>query len=144
MAEFCFLASGNVGLSLGHPSVSTSLSGQFHLASKLVICALMIRGRHRSLPYALDRAIMLPTERAQRGQHPDDNESYEKNPKSEDVTATALGRTIAADTHRVPSSSSSASSMRSPKLLPNMSSKGLADASSLKTRTLPLKSHHTQ
>ncbi|KAK9797873.1 putative Potassium transport protein [Seiridium cardinale] len=53
-------AYGNVGLSLGHPAVNTSLSGQFTTFSKLVICAMMIRGRHRGLPYALDRAIMLP------------------------------------------------------------------------------------
>ncbi|KAF6805879.1 low-affinity potassium transport protein [Colletotrichum plurivorum] len=52
-------AYGNVGLSLGHPSVMTSLSGEFTTFSKLVICAMMIRGRHRGLPYALDRAIML-------------------------------------------------------------------------------------
>lgn len=26
---------------------------------------MMIRGRHRGLPYALDRAIMLPSERIQ-------------------------------------------------------------------------------
>lgn len=41
----------------------TSLSGQFTTFSKVVICAMMIRGRHRGLPYALDRAIMLPGER---------------------------------------------------------------------------------
>ncbi|KFY24307.1 hypothetical protein V493_05328 [Pseudogymnoascus sp. VKM F-4281 (FW-2241)] len=56
-------AYGNVGLSLGHPSVATSLSGQFTTFSKLIICIVMIRGRHRTLPYALDRAIMLPSER---------------------------------------------------------------------------------
>lgn len=56
-------AYGNVGLSLGHPAVMTSLSGQFSVFGKLVICAMMIRGRHRGLPYALDRAIMLPDER---------------------------------------------------------------------------------
>ncbi|ESU09095.1 hypothetical protein FGSG_04057 [Fusarium graminearum PH-1] len=33
-------------------------------AYKLVICAMMIRGRHRGLPYALDRAIVLPTEKS--------------------------------------------------------------------------------
>ncbi|KAI1431374.1 cation transporter [Xylaria sp. CBS 124048] len=55
-------AYGNVGLSLGHPDVSTSLAGQFKTFSKLVICAAMIRGRHRCLPYALDKAIMLPGE----------------------------------------------------------------------------------
>ncbi|RYO82602.1 hypothetical protein DL766_003116 [Monosporascus sp. MC13-8B] len=54
---------GNVGLSLGHPDAMTSLSGKFRTFSKVVICAMMIRGRHRGLPYALDRAIMLPDER---------------------------------------------------------------------------------
>ncbi|KAB2568855.1 Potassium transport protein 1 [Lasiodiplodia theobromae] len=53
-------AYANVGLSLGYPTVLTSLSGQFTTFSKLVICAMMIRGRHRGLPYALDRAIVLP------------------------------------------------------------------------------------
>ncbi|KAF3912609.1 hypothetical protein AA313_de0206277 [Arthrobotrys entomopaga] len=55
-------AYGNVGLSLGHPTVLTSLCGKFTPFSKLVICAMMIRGRHRGLPYALDRAIMLPSD----------------------------------------------------------------------------------
>ena len=56
-------AYGNVGLSLGHPSVMTSFSGTFNTFSKLVICAMMIRGRHRGLPVKLDRAIMLPSDR---------------------------------------------------------------------------------
>ncbi|KAG4438610.1 hypothetical protein IFR05_005893 [Cadophora sp. M221] len=56
-------AYGNVGLSLGHPTVMTSLCGQFTPFSKLIICAMMIRGRHRGLPYQLDRAILLPNER---------------------------------------------------------------------------------
>jgi hypothetical protein len=59
-------SSGNVGLSLGHPSVMTSLCGQFSTFAKLVICAMMIRGRHRGLPYALDRAVMLPGESSRR------------------------------------------------------------------------------
>ncbi|KAJ4994028.1 low-affinity potassium transport protein [Stagonosporopsis vannaccii] len=53
-------AYGNVGLSLGYPTNLTSLCGHFAVFSKLVICAMMIRGRHRGLPYALDRAITLP------------------------------------------------------------------------------------
>lgn len=61
--SFFSSSSGNVGLSLGYPTVSTSLSGQFSTFSKLVICAMMIRGRHRCLPYQLDRAIVLPKER---------------------------------------------------------------------------------
>ncbi|KAL6357043.1 hypothetical protein LRP88_10660 [Fusarium phalaenopsidis] len=53
-------AYGNVGLSLGYPTATTSLSGMFGTFSKVVMCLMMIRGRHRGLPYALDRAIMLP------------------------------------------------------------------------------------
>lgn len=55
-------AYANVGLSLGHPSVSTSFCGKFNAFSKLVICAMMIRGRHRGLPVRLDRAIILPSD----------------------------------------------------------------------------------
>ncbi|KAL2814719.1 cation transport protein-domain-containing protein [Aspergillus cavernicola] len=56
-------AYGNVGLSLGYPGVATSFCAQFSIFSKLVVCALMIRGRHRGLPSQLDRAILLPSER---------------------------------------------------------------------------------
>lgn len=56
-------AYANVGLSLGYPTVNTSLSGQLSTFSKVVICAMMIRGRHRGLPYQLDRSILLPSER---------------------------------------------------------------------------------
>ncbi|KAM0698924.1 hypothetical protein Q7P36_000968 [Cladosporium allicinum] len=55
-------AYGTVGLSLGYPGTNASLSGQFKVISKLVIVAMMLRGRHRGLPYALDRAILLPSE----------------------------------------------------------------------------------
>lgn len=55
-------AYGTVGLSLGYPGVNTSFSGQFKTLSKLIIIAMQIRGRHRGLPYALDRAILLPSE----------------------------------------------------------------------------------
>ena len=34
--------------------------------SKLIICAVMLRGRHRGLPVALDRAIVFPTEFVQK------------------------------------------------------------------------------
>lgn len=39
-----------------------SFSGSFSPLSKLIVCAVMIRGRHRGLPVAIDRAIMLPFE----------------------------------------------------------------------------------
>lgn len=55
-------AYGTVGLSLGYPTANTSFSGQFKTLSKLVIIAMQIRGRHRGLPYELDRAVLLPSE----------------------------------------------------------------------------------
>lgn len=39
-----------------------SFSGALHTLSKLILCAVMIRGRHRGLPVALDRAVLLPHE----------------------------------------------------------------------------------
>ncbi|KAJ5701356.1 hypothetical protein N7488_008904 [Penicillium malachiteum] len=57
-------AYGNVGLSLGCPTVNTSLSVEFTVFSKLVVCFLMIGGRHRGLPYKLDHAIVLPGEKS--------------------------------------------------------------------------------
>ncbi|KFX92700.1 hypothetical protein O988_07161, partial [Pseudogymnoascus sp. VKM F-3808] len=55
-------AYGTVGLSLGYPGSNASFSGQFNVIGKLVIIAMQIRGRHRGLPYELDRAILLPSE----------------------------------------------------------------------------------
>jgi hypothetical protein len=60
----CTSAYGNVGLSLGTNETNTSLSGDFSLFSKLIICAMMWRGRHRGLPYDLDYAVMLPSDSA--------------------------------------------------------------------------------
>ena len=59
-------AYGTVGLSLGYPTINASFSAEFRVISKLVICAMMLRGRHRGLPYALDRAILLPSEHLQK------------------------------------------------------------------------------
>ncbi|PFH58339.1 hypothetical protein XA68_13853 [Ophiocordyceps unilateralis] len=57
-------AYNNVGISLGAgPGIYSALSTRFSMAGKLVICACMIRGRHRSMPQRLDGAIMLPGER---------------------------------------------------------------------------------
>ncbi|KAJ5484825.1 Low-affinity potassium transport protein [Penicillium diatomitis] len=69
-------AYANVGLSLGYPTVNTSLSGTFSVFSKLVICFMMIRGRHRGLPYKLDRAVVLPSER--------EDEAYQTRGRSQD------------------------------------------------------------
>ncbi|KAL5049421.1 hypothetical protein BDW71DRAFT_175853 [Aspergillus fruticulosus] len=58
-------AYGTVGLSLGYPGVNASFVSQFRVLSTLVIIAMQIRGRHRGLPYSLDRAILLPSESLQ-------------------------------------------------------------------------------
>lgn len=55
-------AYGTVGLSLGYSRTETSLCGQFRPLSKLVILAMEVRGRHRGLPFAVDRAVLLPCE----------------------------------------------------------------------------------
>lgn len=55
-------AYGTVGMSLGYTSVNASLCSQFSVVGKLTLIAMMIRGRHRGLPYGLDRAILLPSE----------------------------------------------------------------------------------
>ncbi|KAG6335404.1 hypothetical protein ID866_3678 [Astraeus odoratus] len=55
-------AYGSVGLSLGADNQNYSFSGTLRPLSKLVICLVMLRGRHRGLPVAIDRAIMLPLE----------------------------------------------------------------------------------
>ncbi|WFD28578.1 hypothetical protein MNAN1_003591 [Malassezia nana] len=54
-------AYGTVGLSTGASNGKpTSLVGDMTVLSKLVTIAVMIRGRHRNLPNAIDRAVMLP------------------------------------------------------------------------------------
>ncbi|KAI8959840.1 TrkH-domain-containing protein [Daldinia sp. FL1419] len=50
----------NIGISIGLPDKSYSLSGGFYTGSKIVMILVMLRGRHRGLPVALDRAIRLP------------------------------------------------------------------------------------
>jgi Trk-type K+ transport system membrane component len=55
-------AYGTVGLSTGLPNEDFSLSGQFSTLGKLVVIAVMLRGRHRGLPVAIDRAVLLPGE----------------------------------------------------------------------------------
>ncbi|THW30617.1 TrkH-domain-containing protein [Aureobasidium pullulans] len=55
-------AYGTIGLSLGVPYDNFSFSGTWHTLSKLILICVMIRGRHRGLPYAIDRAVLLPGE----------------------------------------------------------------------------------
>jgi len=51
---------------LGYPGINASFSAEFAVLSKLIIIAMQIRGRHRGLPYALDKAILLPSEGLQK------------------------------------------------------------------------------
>ncbi|KAI5288608.1 hypothetical protein KEM54_005076 [Ascosphaera aggregata] len=53
---------GCVGVSTGVPGKAYSFAGAWHKLSKLILCAVMIRGRHRGLPAAIDRAVLLPGE----------------------------------------------------------------------------------
>ncbi|KAK9454470.1 cation transport protein-domain-containing protein [Dipodascopsis uninucleata] len=55
-------AYGTVGLSFGYPNSNASLSAQFNKISKFTTIMMMLRGRHRGLPYRVDRAILLPSE----------------------------------------------------------------------------------
>ncbi|PKX91476.1 putative cation transporter [Aspergillus novofumigatus IBT 16806] len=55
-------AYGTVGISTGLPDQMYSFSGGWHTLSKLVLCVVMLRGRHRGLPVAIDKAILLPGE----------------------------------------------------------------------------------
>ena len=64
-------AYGTVGLSLGYTGINASFSAEFSVISKLVVIAMMIRGRHRGLPYDLDRAILLPSESLHRKEDQD-------------------------------------------------------------------------
>ncbi|KIV93669.1 hypothetical protein PV10_04864 [Exophiala mesophila] len=55
-------AYGTVGISTGVPWSAHSFSGSWHTTSKLVLCVVMLRGRHRGLPVAIDRAVLMPDE----------------------------------------------------------------------------------
>ena len=55
-------AYGCVGISVGYPNKNNSFCGSWHTISKLILAATALRGRHRGLPVAVDRAVMLPHE----------------------------------------------------------------------------------
>lgn len=55
-------AYGCVGVSVGFPGKNSSFCGAWHTISKLILAAVTLRGRHRGLPVAIDRAVMLPNE----------------------------------------------------------------------------------
>jgi len=51
-------AFAGIGLSMGTPNNNYSFSGECGPLSKFVIMVIMLRGRHRGLPLALDRSSM--------------------------------------------------------------------------------------
>lgn len=66
-------AYGCVGISVGVPYDHFSFCGGWHPSAKLVLCLVMLRGRHRGLPVALDGAVRLPGEQL----HRDEEEDYQ-------------------------------------------------------------------
>ncbi|KAK2609362.1 hypothetical protein QQS21_002143 [Conoideocrella luteorostrata] len=65
-------AYGCVGISVGLPNKNYSFSGGWHSTSKLVLCVVMLRGRHRGLPATMDHAVCLAGKRL-----PDDEQESE-------------------------------------------------------------------
>ncbi|KAK3723179.1 hypothetical protein LTR37_001902 [Vermiconidia calcicola] len=55
-------AYGSVGLSLGVPWDAYSFCGSWSVLGKLLMILVMLRGRHRGLPVAIDKAVLLPGE----------------------------------------------------------------------------------
>lgn len=64
-------AYGTVGISVGVPTAAYSFCGEWYTASKLLLCLVMLRGRHRGLPVALDHAVRLPGEHLHREEEQD-------------------------------------------------------------------------
>ncbi|KAJ5099970.1 hypothetical protein N7532_006971 [Penicillium argentinense] len=55
-------AYGCVGVSIGYSGKNYSFCGAWHTISKLILATVALRGRHRGLPVAIDKAVMLPSE----------------------------------------------------------------------------------
>lgn len=58
---------GCVGISTGVPWDAYSFCGAWKTLSKLILCLVMMRGRHRGLPVAIDKAVLLPGDREMEG-----------------------------------------------------------------------------
>ncbi|KAL1843790.1 hypothetical protein VTJ49DRAFT_7500 [Mycothermus thermophilus] len=95
-------AYGTVGMSLGYSGVNASLCSQFTTLGKLVLVAMMIRGRHRGLPYGLDRAILLPSESLNAREAAEDLERLARrtSQNSTNPFASSAGPGAAASKHR--------------------------------------------
>ena len=90
-------AYGTVGLSLGYPGIDASFSAEFSVVSKLVVIAMQIRGRHRGLPYELDRAVLLPGDSL----HQKGDEDAARRAERRNSSISNLGRTLSSRTPTV-------------------------------------------
>ncbi len=69
-------AYANIGLSMGsmNPDEAFSFCGSWHTCSKIILMYLMLRGRHRTLPVSIDRAVQLPEEKLGSTEEEDERE----------------------------------------------------------------------
>ena len=58
-------AYGTNGLSLGWPGKNYSLCGEWTTLSKIIICLIMLLGRHRTMPRKIDPALARSNARAE-------------------------------------------------------------------------------
>ncbi|KAI6007608.1 cation transport protein-domain-containing protein [Pisolithus orientalis] len=84
-------AYGSVGLSLGVPDQNYSFSGALRPLSKLVVTLVMLRGRHRGLPVAIDRAVMLPSEFRKPEEDPDLQHTTDERTRASRLYSRKLG-----------------------------------------------------
>lgn len=54
---------------------------------RCIFCAVMIRGRHRGLPVAIDKAIMLPSDKLIRAEEEDAQMGPNNEPQNSMTTA---------------------------------------------------------
>ncbi len=67
----CVSAYACVGMSTGVPNNDYALSGGLRKGSRVILCFVMLRGRHRGLPVAIDRAVRLPGDDVQKDEMED-------------------------------------------------------------------------
>lgn len=76
-------AFGVIGVSTGVPYDTYSFCGAWHTLSKLILIVVMLRGRHRGLPMAIDRAVLLPGQELMETMDREYNRTGEWKPRAE-------------------------------------------------------------
>lgn len=77
-------AFGTVGVSTGVPYDTYAFSGAWHTLSKLILIVIMLRGRHRGLPMAIDRAVLLPGQELMERMDREDNRPRDEKPRAKE------------------------------------------------------------